>query len=294
MKKIGFIGLGLMGEAMSKNIISKFSGDVLVYDINQDAVSRLVTAGAKPAASIREIADTADVIISMVPRSEHVREVYKAILPGLHKGQIAIDMSTIDPSVSIEVSRQVEKTGAIMLDAPVVKSVPAAVKGELGIYIGGDKSAWETVKPVLAMMGNNQIHMGENGRGLVMKILHNLMVAGIQNSVNEMLITADHYGIDKTDFHKAISYGGATNWYLDSKINSLKQEDYRTAFSLQNMAKDVNIMKAMLVESGLHLPGVDVVKGVYDCGLEDGLGGEDFSATYKVVKTNSKDNTEGK
>ncbi|AIJ08509.1 MULTISPECIES: NAD(P)-dependent oxidoreductase [Edwardsiella] len=287
MNTIGFIGLGLMGEAMSKNIVNAFSGNVVVYDLNPEAVNRLVAYGAQAAVSIADVAQQADVIISMVPRSEHVLDVYQQLLPHLHAGQITIDMSTIDPSVSMDISAEVAKTGAVMLDAPVVKSVPAAVKAELGIYVGGDKAAWGKVKPVLAMMGNNQIHMGENGRGLVMKIIHNLMVAGIQNSVNEMLTTADRYGIDKTDFHTAISYGGATNWYLDSKINSLIAEDYRTAFSLQNMAKDVNIMKTLLQESGLTLPGVDVVKAVYDRGIESGLGGEDFCATFKVVKDHS-------
>jgi len=288
MKTIGFIGLGLMGEAMSKNIVDKFNGTVLVFDINQDAINRLVLQGAQAAISAADIARRADVIISMVPRSEHVRDIYQQMLPYLHAGQITIDMSTIDPSVSVVISRQVNHTGAIMLDAPVVKSVPAAQKGELGIYIGGDKTAWEKVSPILAMMGNNQIHMGENGRGLVMKIVHNLLVAGIQNSVNEMLTVADHYGIDKADFHKAISFGGATNWYLDSKINSLIAEDFRTAFSLQNMAKDVNIMKSLLTEAGLFLPGVNVVKNVYDQGMENGLGGEDFSATWKVVKHSAR------
>ncbi|WHQ13818.1 NAD(P)-dependent oxidoreductase [Edwardsiella anguillarum] len=287
MNTIGFIGLGLMGEAMSKNIVNAFSGNVVVYDLNPEAVNRLVAYGAQAAVSIADVAQQADVIISMVPRSEHVLDVYQQLLPHLHAGQITIDMSTIDPSVSMDISAEVAKTGAVMLDAPVVKSVPAAVKAELGIYVGGDKAAWGKVKPVLAMMGNNQIHMGENGRGLVMKIIHNLMVAGIQNSVNEMLTTADRYGIDKTDFHTAISYGGATNWYLDSKINSLIAEDYRTAFSLQNMVKDVNIMKTLLQESGLTLPGVDVVKAVYDRGIESGLGGEDFCATFKVVKDHS-------
>lgn len=284
MKTIGFIGLGLMGDAMSKNIVAKFNGTVLVFDINQDAVNRLVLQGAQAAISVEDIAQRAEVIISMVPRSEHVRDIYQQMLPHLHLGQITIDMSTIDPGVSIDISKKVKKTGAIMLDAPVVKSVPAAQKGELGIYIGGDKAAWEQVSPILAMMGNNQIHMGENGRGLVMKMVHNLLVAGIQNSVNEMLTVAEHYDINKADFHKAISFGGATNWYLDSKINSLMAEDYRAAFSLQNMAKDVTIMKAMLIESGLYLPGVNVVKNVYDQGMEEGLGGEDFSATLKVVK----------
>lgn len=287
MKTIGFIGLGLMGEAMSKNIVAKFDGSVLVYDVNPDAIARLVAAGAQSARSVEDIAQRADVIISMVPRSEHVLAVYRQMLPFLHKGQITIDMSTIEPAVSQLLATEVAKTGAIMLDAPVVKSVPAAVKAELGIYIGGDKAAWENVKPILAMMGCHQIHMGPNGSGLVMKMLHNVQVAGIQNSVNEMLTAAAHYNIPKDAFREAISYGGATNFYLDSKINSLIAEDYSTAFSMQNMAKDVNIMTSMLKDAGLNLPGVKVIKHVYDKGLESGLGGEDFCATFKVVKNNA-------
>ncbi|MEM8025966.1 NAD(P)-dependent oxidoreductase [Morganella morganii] len=287
MKTIGFIGLGLMGEAMSKNIIAKFDGAVLVYDVNPEAIARLTAAGAQSGDSVEDIAKRADVIISMVPRSEHVQAIYQQMLPFLHQGQITIDMSTIEPSVSAALATDVAKTGAVMLDAPVVKSVPAAIKGELGIYIGGDKTAWEKVKPILAMMGCNQIHMGGNGSGLVMKMLHNVQVAGIQNSVNEMLTAATHFNISKEAFHEAISFGGATNFYLDSKINNLIAEDYSTAFSMQNMSKDVNIMTTMLKESGLNLPGVTVIKQVYDKGLESGLGTEDFCATYKIVKNNA-------
>lgn len=286
MKTIGFIGLGLMGEAMSKNIVKKFDGNVLVFDINQEAVARVVDAGAIAASSIAKLAEKADVIISMVPRSEHVKAVYAELLPHLSAGKITIDMSTIDPAVSVELSRQVAETGAVMLDAPVVKSVPAAVAAELGIYIGGDKAAYEQVKSVLAMMGSNQIHLGNNGCGLVMKVLHNVLVAQIQNSVNEMLATADHFGIDKESFNTAVSYGGGSNFYMTSKIGSLIAENYNTVFSLENMAKDVGIMKNLMDEEDLILPGVELVNNIYQQGLNNGLGREDFCATYKVVKEN--------
>ncbi|PJG60668.1 NAD(P)-dependent oxidoreductase [Aeromonas cavernicola] len=286
MKTIGFIGLGLMGEAMSKNIVKKFDGKVVVFDINQEAVARVVEAGAVAAPSIAKLAEQADVIISMVPRSEHVKAVYAELLPHLAAGKITIDMSTIDPAVSVELSRQVAETGAVMLDAPVVKSVPAAVAAELGIYIGGDKAAYEQVKSVLAMMGSNQIHLGNNGSGLVMKVLHNVLVAQVQNSVNEMLATADHFGIDKESFNTAVSYGGGSNFYLTSKIGALIAENYNTVFSLENMAKDVGIMKTIMAEQNLTLPGVELVNNIYQQGLNTGLGREDFCATYKVVKSN--------
>ncbi|QIZ77489.1 NAD(P)-dependent oxidoreductase [Ferrimonas lipolytica] len=288
MTTIGFIGLGLMGEAMSKNIVAKHDGDVLVFDYNQAQVAKLVEAGATAVESSAEIAKKADVIISMVPKSEHVQAVYADLLPHLRDGQITIDMSTIDPSVSEDLSVQVAATGAVMLDAPVVKSVPAAVAAELGIYVGGDKEAYGKIEHILAMMGSNQIHLGANGRGLVMKILHNNLVGGIQNAVNEMVTAGVHYGIDKEDFGLAASYGGASNFYMSGKLPAIAKEDYTTAFSLENMAKDVNIMNAMMAESGLKLPGADVVKAVYDKGLEQGIGGEDFCATYKVVNSNAK------
>lgn len=288
MKTIGFIGLGLMGEAMSKNIVAKFDGDVLVFDYNDAQVAKLVEAGATAAANSAEIAQKADVIISMVPKSEHVQAVYAELMPHLREGQITIDMSTIDPSVSEELSKEVAKTGAVMLDAPVVKSVPAAIAADLGIYIGGDKAAYAKVEHILAMMGSNQIHLGDNGRGLVMKILHNNLVGGIQNAVNEMVAAGAHYGIDKEAFGLAASYGGASNFYMSGKLPAIAKGDFTTAFSLQNMAKDVHIMKSMMEESGLNLPGADVVKSIYDQGLEQGIGGEDFCATYKVVEGNMK------
>ncbi|QZA81726.1 NAD(P)-dependent oxidoreductase [Deefgea piscis] len=290
MKTIGFIGLGLMGSAMSKNIIDKFNGDVLVYDISTEAVAKLVACGATAAYSIAQIAQDADVIITMVPKSEHVEAVYLELLPHLHQGQITIDMSTIDPAVSQRLAKQVQATGASMLDAPVVKSVPAAINAELGIYVGGDSAAHEQVRSVLAMMGCNQIHLGDNGSGLVMKMLHNVLVAGIQNSVNEMLASAQAYGIAKPQFNEAISFGGGGNFYLSSKIKSLTEENYNAAFSLQNMAKDVNIMLGMMQEKNLRLPGVELVNQVYQQGLATGLGGEDFCATYKIVQSNSQAN----
>ena len=277
-----------MGEAMSKNIVKKYDGEVFVFDLNKEQVNKLVEAGATAAESIADIAQKADVIISMVPKSEHVQAVYEELLPSLRAGQITIDMSTIDPSVSKSLAEKVAEKGASMLDAPVVKSVPAAVSAELGIYVGGDEDTHNQVKHILAMMGANQIHLGDNGRGLVMKMLHNVLVAGIQNSVNEMLTAAENYDITKANFNEAVSYGGGSNFYLSGKIGALIAEDYTTAFSLQNMSKDINIMTEMMKEENLTLRGVETVKAVYDKGMEDGIGAEDFCATLKVVQQNAR------
>lgn len=281
---IGFIGLGIMGESMSENIVKKCPKDsVYVYDLNKEKIDKLVNCGAKGAQSISEIGETCDVIISMVPKSEHVVSVYDELLPSVKKGKVYIDMSTISPNVSRELSRKVKNLGAVMLDAPVVKSKPAAISATLGIYVGGDKEAFEKVKHILGCMGNNIIHMGDNGQGLVMKLCHNTLVSQIQNGVNEMITLGTSQGISIDDFVTAISYGGAQNFYMDTKSNAIKNEDFTTAFSTENMNKDVKLTKELMEESNLELSAVNLVNEIYDEAIEMGLGKLDFSSTYKVV-----------
>lgn len=285
---IGFIGLGIMGESMSENIVKKHNGKVFVFDYAKAQVDKLAELGAVPCLSSIEVAKNADVIISMVPKSEHSRSVYNEISGELNESKICIDMSTIDPHVSIEISEMVKKTGAQFVDAPVVKSKPAAVSGTLGIYVGGDRESYEKVKNILGYMGNNIIHMGENGKGLVMKICHNTLVAQIQNGVNETLALAEKYGISIDDYVTAISYGGGQNFYLDGKANAIKEENYTTAFSVDNMEKDLGICADMAKNHNIELPGAMNAFNIYKEAQVKNYGKEDFSATIKVVRERMK------
>ena len=283
--KIGFVGLGIMGESMCENIIRKHDDVVYVFDVVKAKVEKLAALGGCPCASSLEVAEKADVFISMVPKSEHSRAVYTEILPALCPGKTCIDMSTIDPAVSVELSEMVKKTGAEFLDAPVVKSKPAAIAGKLGIYVGGSEEAYERMRPILLYMGENVMRLGGNGKGLVMKICHNALVSQIQNGVNETSSLAKLNGIDILTFAQAISYGGAGNWYLDSKKDALSREDYTTAFSIENEHKDVHICQNLAKEYGFAMPGLDNAVRVYDKAMEMGLGKEDFCATVKVVRS---------
>lgn len=273
-----------MGESMCENIVKKHDDKVYVFDFKKEQVDKLVGVGAIACGSSKEVAENVDVLISMVPKSEHSRAVYDEVLPVLDSSKICIDMSTIDPSVSVEISEKVKATGAQFADAPVVKSKPAAIAGELGILVGCDEDLYETIKPILTYMGCNVIRMGGNGNGLVMKICHNALVSQIQNGVNETLTLADKFGIDIDSFVTAVSYGGAQNFYLDSKKNAIKDEDWTTAFSIQNMHKDVHICMNMAEEKGFDMPGEANAAHVYDKALDMGIGGEDFCATIKAVR----------
>lgn len=282
---IGFIGLGIMGDPMCKNIIKKGKDDkVFVYDLSDNKKSEFESLGAIWTSSSKEVVEKAEVIFSIIPKSEHVLSLSKEIMPSLKAGKIWVDMSTIDPQVSIDVSKEVAKTGAVMIDCPLVKSKAAAIEGTLGIYAGGDKSAFEKVKDILLRMGNNVIHLSDNGAGLVMKACHNNLVAQIQNGVNENILLASKFGIDPATFEKAISYGGGQNFYLSSKYKNIAEDKYDTAFSIENMHKDVYIADRLAKESSLKLNGMENTKKVYDHAMEMNLGKEDFSATYKAVR----------
>ena len=289
--KIGFIGLGIMGEAMCANIIQKHDDTVYLFDVITEKAASLAAAemafgrmNVELCGNHEDLAKKADVIITMVPKSEHSRDVYERILPVLDESKTCIDMSTIDPSVSVEIAGMVKATGAGFADAPVVKSRPAAEAGKLGIYVGSDEETFEKIRPILAYMGENIIRMGGNGQGLVMKICHNALVSQIQNGVNETASLAAACGIDIMTFAEAISYGGGQNFYLDSKKNVIAKEDFTTAFSVENMHKDAHICLNLAKERGVCMPGEENAARVYDEAMEKGFGKEDFSATIKVVR----------
>jgi len=273
--KVAFIGLGIMGLPMATNVAKQY--ELIGFDLVKKETPFPF------ASSYEECAIFADVIISMVPKNEHFKALVNEIKPFLRKGQIWIDMSTISPATSLEMKEVLSEVGVRLCDAPVVKSQPAAVKGELGIYFGGDEDLFDIVKPILGCMGKNIIRMGENGKGLQMKIVHNALVGEIQNGVNEILGLANKIGLDLNDVTTALGYGGAQCFYLDTKANNIKTHTYPTAFSVENMNKDVHFAEEIANSCGAKVPSLRNVVKVYEEAMEMGLGKSDFSNTYEVV-----------
>ena len=273
--KIAFIGLGIMGMPMATNVAKKY--ELIGYDVvKKDTPFPF-------ASSYKECVDFADVIISMVPKNEHMLALFESIKPYLRKGLIWIDMSTISPATNQKVAKELEGTGVALLDCPVVKSQPAAVKGELGIYVGGNEKDYETIKPILSCMGKNIIYMGNHGAGLQMKILHNALVGEIQNGVNEILGLAKTLGLDQNQVVEAFGYGGASCFYLDTKAKNIISNTYPTAFSVENMNKDVHFAKEMAADANKDCPVLNHITVIYEKAMAEGLAKEDFSASYKIV-----------
>lgn len=281
--KIGFIGLGLMGFPMCANLLKKGGAPVLAYDVNCDTLLQMKELGAEIAGSNAEVGENCDIIFSMVPKNEHVKMVYEEVLPHVRPGTLLIDMSTIAPDVSRELAARAKAQHCEMIDAPVVKSRPAAIDGTLGIYVGGSEQAFQRAKPLLEHLGSNIIHIGENGAGLVMKLCHNALVAQIQNGVNETLVLAKKAaGINERTFAQAVSYGGGQNFYLDSKISAIATRDFTTAFSVANMDKDIHLAQLLCEQTGLQAAGIALACDRYEHAMQNGYASEDFSATFKL------------
>lgn len=286
--KIGFIGLGIMGGAMSANLIKKSKQDVFVFDFDETKVATSVSIGAHACTSSAEVVKNTDVIFTSVPKAEHVRAVHESVYDMIKPGQIFIDMSTIAPKDSVALGKKINEYGAQFLDVPIVKSKQQAIDGTLGIYVGGPKDAYEKVEPLLELLGSDIVYMGESGKGITMKILHNMMVGEIQNGVNEMLLLAEKNGIDWQTFLKAISIGGANNFYIQTKAKAIGERKFDTAFSIANMRKDVGIALDMVNDQEINLPGVALVNKIYQQAVDRNLGNLDFSASFKVVETDAK------
>ena len=293
--KIGFIDLGIMGMPMCVNIAKKHADYVYCTDMNFDRAEETANEGNAAGGHVTalpdnlSVAEVSDVIITMVPKSEDSRSVYEELLPVLGTGKTCIDMSTIDPAVSVEIAEMVKATGARFADAPVVKSQAAAIAGVLGIYVGADEETYQQILPILSYMGEKIFHLGGNGSGLVMKICHNALVSQIQNGVNETMTLASRFGIAPGVFAEAVKAGGGQNAYLDGHQKMFEEDSYPAAFTVRNAAKDVHICLDMAERAGLPMPGEENAASVFDKAMEMGLDGEDWAATIKAYRRRSEE-----
>lgn len=280
---IGFIGLGLMGEPMSTNLVKKSGHPVLVYDVDSSAGEETIRAGAVRQENPETLARQCNVLFSMLPNDKALLDTGQRIFEKLHPGTIWADMSTVSPDTAHVLSKQLTRKNCCFLDTPVVKSRTAAISGELGIYVGGNVDMYRKIMPLLLCMGKNIQYIGSSGSGLIMKLCHNLLVAQIQNGVNEaMSLAMKLTGVRPTEFANAISLGGGQNFYLESKAASIESGDFRTAFSIANMYKDLCLVQTLSAQAELSLDGLETVWQIYDYMIKQQCGAEDFSATWKL------------
>ncbi len=248
--KIGFIGLGIMGKPMAKNLV-KAGYELVVNDINEMAVAELVSAGADFKKSAKEVAEMSDIVITMLPNSPHVQQVVlgeNGILEGAHKNLIVVDMSSISPIVSREVSAELEKHDVVMFDAPVSGGEPKAIDGTLAIMVGGPENMFVKVVDVLKVMGGSVTLVGEIGSGNITKLANQIMVAANIAGMSEALVLATKANVDPEKVFKAIRGGLAGSTVLDAKAPLILQGNFKPGFRIDLHIKDIqNVLETARV-----------------------------------------------
>ncbi len=256
MQKVGYIGLGLMGKSMARNIL-KAGFPVVVHNRSQAAVDELVAEGATAASNPAEVAAQVDVVFTNLPDTPDVELVAlgeNGIIEGAHEGLIFVDNSTIKPGAARVIAEKLAEKGVSSLDAPVSGGDIGARDGTLTIMVGGDAAALEKVMPVFQAMGKTITHVGDAGAGQVTKACNQIMVAAQMTAMAELLIFSKKAGVDPQKVVDAIKAGAAQCWSLDVKPPRLFAGNRQPGFKAYMQAKDLNIVMESAREYGAPLP----------------------------------------
>ena len=279
-KRIGFVGLGIMGRPMARNLL-KAGYPLVVFDLNKDAMEDLVKAGALAAHSSKEVAERTDVIITMLPDSPEVKEVIlgkDGVIEGVRRDSVVIDMSSINPLVTQEIARALNGKGVKMLDAPVSGGETGAIQGTLAIMVGGEKKVFEDSLEIFRAMGKNTVHVGEIGAGGYVKLVNQIIVALNIASVGEAFCLGVKAGLDPQVIYQAIRGGLAGSQVLETKAPMIFGRNFKPGFKIKLHQKDLQNALSTAKDLGVPLPLSSFVQQIFVSLLTEGRGDEDHSA----------------
>lgn len=286
MKTIGFIGLGIMGRPMAKNLLR--AGYALkVYDLNQDAVKDLEASGAKAAASISDIAQSCPVIITMLPNSPHVKSVVLGeggVYDHAPAGTLVVDMSSIAPDASKTMEEKLKTRGIRMIDAPVSGGEPKAVEGTLAIMVGGEEADFEDAKPLFDVLGSSALLVGPIGSGNTCKLTNQIIVALNISALSEGLLLAKRAGADVEKVFQAIRGGLAGSTVMNAKAPMILEGNFNPGFKIDLHIKDLGNALDTGAATGTPLPLTSEVMQMLQVLRADGEGQSDHSAIAKYYE----------
>lgn len=284
MSKIAFIGVGVMGRHMIRNLI-KNGHDVIMYTRNRIQAEDLSKeTGAKLAGSIKEAVSDVDFVISIVGYPKDVEEVYfgdRGIIVNADKNSILIDMTTSSPSLALRIYQEAKKRGIAALDAPVSGGDKGAKLATLSIMVGGDREAFEKAEDILKAMGKNINLMGGPSFGQHTKACNQIAVAGATAAYTEAMVYAKNVGLDMEKMFTAISSGAAGSWQIDNMAPRAMKEDFDPGFFIKHFIKDMKIISSEMENKGVELPMLNSVLKMYEEMAEKGL--EDYG-TQSLIK----------
>jgi len=252
---IGFIGLGIMGKPMTRNLL-KAGHKLVVYDIVPQAIDEIMSEGAEGAHSCKEVAEKCELVITMVPNGPHVKTAVfgeNGVLEGIKPGSLVVDMSSIDPGISREVGKGLKEKGVRFLDAPVSGGEPKAIDGTLAIMVGGDQKDFDEAKPIFDAMGG-AVLCGAIGAGQVTKLANQIIVALNIAALGEALTLAQKSGVDPDLVYKAIRGGLAGSTVMDAKAPMMMDRNFKPGFRISLHIKDLQNALSAGQNTGTPLP----------------------------------------
>ena len=286
MLTIGYIGLGLMGKSIARNIL-KAGFPLVVHNRSRAAVDELAAEGARAESTPAQVAAQADVVFTNLPDTPDVEKVVlgeNGIFEGSHDGLIFVDNSTIKPASARMIAARLAEKGVLALDAPVSGGDIGARNATLTIMVGGPIEAVEKVMPVFMAMGKTVTHVGEAGAGQIAKAANQIMVAAQMVAMGELLIFAQKAGADPQKVLQAIQGGSAQCWTLEVKPPRLFAGNRMPGFKASMQAKDLNIILETAREYGIPLPSAAMDAQLYNAMLQNGMGDLDNSAVIGIIE----------
>lgn len=283
VKKVGFIGLGIMGMPMARNLL-KAGFEVVAYNRTVSKAEVLAKEGAKKADSPRELAKECPVVITIVSNTPDVEEIIlgkNGVIEGIQADSVVIDMSTISPQATRDIAVQLKEKGVHMLDAPVSGGEKGAINGVLSIMVGGESEIFERCKSVFEAMGKNIVHVGSSGMGQTVKLMNQILIAGNLNAVAEALVFGQKAGVDLGKAINAVKGGAAGSWQLENLGPCIIKRDFSPGFMVDLMQKDLGLVMEAAANMQIPLPATGLVHQLY-YSLQ--LSGEGRNGTQALVK----------
>jgi len=285
-EKVGFIGLGIMGGPMAQNLMEA-GYELVLYNRTPEKAEEVAGDGATVVGSPREVAESCDVVVLMLPDSPQVEEIVEGedgVLEGLKEGALIVDMSTISPVVTRELAEKIEERGASMLDAPVSGGEPGAQQGTLAIMAGGSEEDFERARPLLEVMGDAITHVGPTGAGQTAKAANQIVVAVTLEGISEALVLASKAGVAPEKILEAISGGLAGSNVMEAKKENFLEHDFEPGFRVDLHHKDLGIALATGREYGVSLPVTAIVDQMLESLKTKGRGDRDHSAILTLIE----------
>lgn len=286
---VAFIGMGTMGAAMALNIL-KAGHPVTVHNRSRDREEPVARAGARRAASPKEAAREAQIVIICVSDTPDVEAVVlgeNGIIQGAKAGTIVVDMSTISPAATRRMADQLAEKGIRMLDAPVSGGSEGAQKGTLTIMVGGEAEAVTQAMPVLSAMGKSITHVGPCGAGQLTKAINQVIISGVYLAVAEGMALGLKAGVDMEKVVQALAGGAAGSWVLNYRAANMIKNEYPLGFRVRLHRKDLAIAMETARELGVFLPATALVEQIENGLIATGFGDEDVSAVARTIRKSS-------